>query len=63
VAQTLKGLTLTQEVKLSNNLLTRFEFRRDMSDQEWFSKSVGRTVKNQNTLLVGFSYYFSSREQ
>lgn len=62
-AQTLKGLTLTQEVKLSNNLLTRFEFRRDMSDQEWFSKSVGRTVKNQNTLLVGFSYFFSTREQ
>lgn len=62
-AQTLKGLTLTQEVKLSNKLLTRFEFRRDMSDREFFSKSVGRTVKNQNTLLIGFSYSFSTREQ
>jgi hypothetical protein len=62
LAQTLKSLTLTQEVKLSNKLLTRFEFRRDMSDANFFSKSFGRTVQNQNTLLIGFSYAFSTRE-
>jgi len=62
-AQTLKSLTLTQEVKLSNKLLTRFEFRRDFSDQNFFSKSFGRAVKDQNTLLIGLSYAFSTREQ
>jgi len=63
VRQTLKEFTLTQEFKLSNNLLTRVEFRRDFSDRDFFSKSVGRTVRDQNTLLVGFSYFFSSRGQ
>ncbi len=62
-AQTLKSLTLTQEVKLWNKLLTRFEFRRDMSDQNFFSKSFGRLVQNQNTVLIGLSYSFSTREQ
>ena len=63
VAQTLKGLTLTQELKLANNLLTRFEFRRDWSDTDFFSKSYGRTVRAQNTLLVGMSFFISSRGQ
>jgi len=62
-AQTLKSLTLTQEVKLSNKLLTRFEFRRDMSDKDFFSKSFGRLAPHQNTLLIGLSYSFSTREQ
>src|SRR6266542_322789 len=62
-AHTLKSLTLTQEVKLWNKLLTRFEFRRDMSDQNFFSKSFGRLVQNQNTVLIGLSYSFSTREQ
>jgi hypothetical protein len=62
-AQTLKGLTLTQEVKLAGNLISRFEYRRDWSDSDFFSKSVGRQVRGQNTLLVGFSYFISSRGQ
>jgi hypothetical protein len=61
--QTLKEFTLTQEFKLASNLLARFEFRRDISDEDFFSKSVGRAVRHQNTLLVGFSYFFSSRGQ
>jgi hypothetical protein len=61
-AQTLKGLTLTQEFKLANNLLSRFEFRRDVSDQSFFSKSLGRTAKDQNTFIVGLSYFFTTRE-
>jgi len=60
--QTLKGLTFTQEFKLSNNLLSRFEFRRDMSDQSFFAKAGGRTAKQQNTFLVGLSYFFTTRE-
>jgi hypothetical protein len=61
--QTLKEFTLTQEFKLASNLLARLEFRRDSSDQDFFSKSFGRAVRHQNTLLVGFSYFFSSRGQ
>lgn len=62
-AQTLKGLTFTQEVALAGNLVSRFEYRRDWSDADYFSKSVGRLVRGQNTLLVGFSYFISSRGQ
>jgi hypothetical protein len=63
VAQTLKELTLTQEVKLASGLISRFEYRRDWSDSNFFSKSVGRLVRDQNTLLIGFSYFISSRGQ
>jgi hypothetical protein len=62
-AQSLKGLTLTQEVKLVNNLLTRFEFRRDLSDKPFFANADGGTLKNQNTFIIGISYSISSREQ
>ncbi|MBX3279243.1 MAG: porin [Acidobacteria bacterium] len=62
-AQTLKGLTFTQEVALAGNLVSRFEYRRDWSDADYFSKSTGRLVRGQNTLLVGFSYFISSRGQ
>ena len=63
VAQTLKGLTLTQEVKLVNNLLTRFEFRRDLSNKSFFTNADGGSLKNQNTFIIGISYSISSREQ
>lgn len=63
VAQTLKGLTLTQEVKLVNNFITRFEFRRDFSDQPFFNKgATANAVKTQNTFIVGLSYFFTTRE-
>ena len=63
VAQTLKGVTFTQEVKLVNNLLTRFEFRRDLSDKTFFTNADGGALKNQNTFIIGISYSISSREQ
>lgn len=62
-AQTLKGLTLTQEVKLVDNMITRFEYRRDWSDADYFSKSNGRLVRGQNTFLIGLSYFITSRGQ
>ena len=40
-AQTIKDITLTQEVKLVDNLITRFEFRRDFSDKKFFTNSAG----------------------
>ena len=61
--QTLQEFTLTQEVKLSNNLITRFEFRRDWSDRDFFNKSVGQFVRSQNTLLIGLMYSWSSKGQ
>jgi hypothetical protein len=63
VAQTIKDITLTQEVKLLNNLLTRFEFRRDFSNQTFFTNFDGVSRRNQSTFLVGVSYFFTTREQ
>jgi hypothetical protein len=61
--QTLKGLTFTQEIKFVDNLITRIEYRRDWSSADYFSKSYGRLVRGQNTLLIGISYYITSRGQ
>ncbi|HMV50282.1 MAG TPA: outer membrane beta-barrel protein, partial [Blastocatellia bacterium] len=61
-AQTVKDITLTQEVKLVNNLLTRFEFRRDFSNQKFFTNSAGAARANQNTFIMGISYFFTNRE-
>jgi len=62
VPQSLKDITLTQEVKLVNNLITRFEFRRDYSNQKFFTNSVGAAKDNQNTFIFGVSYFFTNRE-
>ena len=62
-AQTVKGVTLTQEIKLVNNLLTRFEFRRDYSNRKFFTNASGTTLNHQNTFIVGLSYAFSNRDQ
>lgn len=62
-AQTVKDITLTQEVKLMNNLITRFEYRRDFSNQKFFTNSAGSTRDNQNTFTIGVSYFFTNREQ
>jgi hypothetical protein len=62
VPQTMKDITLTQEIKLMNNFLTRFEFRRDFSNQEFFTNSAGTPKGNQNTFILGVSYFFTNRE-
>lgn len=61
-AQTVKGLTLTQEMKLASQLVTRFEYRRDVSNRDFFTNAVGNALRHQNTFIVGLSYSFSSRE-
>ena len=61
-AQTVKGLTLTQEMKLASQLVTRFEYRRDVSNRDFFTNAVGSALRHQNTFIVGLSYSFSSRE-
>jgi hypothetical protein len=62
VAQTLKDITLTQELKLLNNFITRFEYRRDFSNQKVFTNSLGAAKGNQNTFTLGISYFFTNRE-
>ncbi|MGE0131744.1 MAG: outer membrane beta-barrel protein [Blastocatellales bacterium] len=62
VAQTVKDITLTQEMKLMNNFITRFEYRRDFSNQKFFTNSGGVAQGNQNTFILGISYFFTNRE-
>jgi polyhydroxyalkanoate synthesis regulator phasin len=62
VAQTVKDITLTQEMKLMNNFITRFEYRRDFSNQKFFTDQAGVAKNNQNTFILGISYFFTNRE-
>lgn len=59
-AQNVQEFTLTAEVKHSQGLITRFEYRRDWSDVDFFTKD-GRPSANQNTFSVGFVYAFSTK--
>lgn len=59
-AQALKEFTLTGEIKHSQGLLFRAEFRRDWSDTDYFVKN-DKPVDNQNTVTVAFVYSFSSK--
>lgn len=58
--QDLREFTLTGEVKHSQGLLFRMEYRRDWSDVDFFVKD-GEAVDNQNTFTVAFVYSFSSK--
>ncbi len=57
--QQLSEFTLTYELKFTNNLTTRLEFRRDLSDKTTFEDDSGAFTKNnQNTILIGSIYSF-----
>ena len=58
--QTIKEFTLTFELKHPRGLITRFEYRRDWSDVDYFTKD-GDPTDNQNVFTVGFIVPFSSR--
>jgi hypothetical protein len=53
--------TTTFEKLLAHHIISRFEFRRDMSNQPTFLKG-NNPVKDQNTLTAGLVYTFDSRE-
>jgi hypothetical protein len=57
--QKLKEGTLTYEAKTKEGFITRLEYRHDMSDVPFFTKS-GVAKKNQDTFTVGIIYAFSS---
>ena len=57
-AQKVKEFTITTEQKLRGNLLTRVEYRRDFSDQPFFTKN-GLPKKSQDNITVGLIYVFT----
>jgi hypothetical protein len=62
VPQTLRGITLTSEFNVENQLFTRVEFRRDVSNRPFFA-NASSSVKPQTTLTVGLYYVFSSAQR
>ena len=60
-AQNISDATLTLEIKPADNFMWRIEYRGDFSDKAVFTQSVGAPVKNQNMLILGFLYSFSSK--
>jgi hypothetical protein len=61
IDQTVKDFTFTTEQKINSNLLTRFEYRRDFSDEPFFLRRGERLVKAQSTFTLGLVYAFSSK--
>ena len=63
-AQRVKEFTMTGEYKLRPTLITRFEFRRDWSNQPFFPKSDPTLfARSQSTVLAGLIWTFGTREQ
>lgn len=60
-AQQLKEFTLTAEVKHSQGLIMRIEYRRDWSNVDFFTKGT-KPRNDQNTFTAGFVYVFSTRQ-
>jgi hypothetical protein len=59
-AQNLGEFTLTLERLLASQIITRLEYRRDMSDQAVFPYHTGLFKDAQNTVTLGMVYAFSS---
>ena len=47
---------------LASKIMTRLEFRRDMSDQDVFPYRHARLKDAQNTVTLGMMYAFSSAD-
>jgi hypothetical protein len=60
-AQHINGLTGTFQRTIAHHLLTRLEFRRDVSNQPVFARGSALD-KAQNTFSAGMVYMFDSRE-
>jgi hypothetical protein len=61
-AQKLSEFTFTLQRMLASKILTRLEFRRDMSDQDTFPYRTGLFKDAQNTVTLGMVYAFSSAD-
>jgi putative OmpL-like beta-barrel porin-2 len=60
--QKLSEFTLTLQRMLASKLMTRLEFRRDMSDQSVFPDHASGLKDSQNTVTLGMVYAFSSAD-
>jgi Putative beta-barrel porin-2, OmpL-like. bbp2 len=61
-AQNVGEFTLTLQRMLASKIITRLEFRRDMSDQDVFPYRTGLFRDAQNTVTLGMVYAFSSAD-
>jgi hypothetical protein len=61
VRQTLREITVTVEQKIAKGLLTRLEFRRDISNHRVFRNPSGPPASAQSTVTVGIVYVFTSK--
>jgi hypothetical protein len=61
-AQTIRGMTLTSELKIDGPLFTRIEYRRDLSSVPFFEDGAGYS-RLQSTVTVGLFYSFSSPQR
>jgi len=63
VAQSIKEITLTGEMKIREGVFSRLEYRRDMSDKPYFDRGAGVVAaKNQSTLTLAFIAFFGPRK-
>ena len=58
--QTLNEFTITGEYKMVQGILGRLEYRRDHSDQKYFTKG-SRLVDSQSTLELGVTAFFGPK--
>jgi Putative beta-barrel porin-2, OmpL-like. bbp2 len=61
-AQNVGEFTLTLQRMLASKIITRLEFRRDMSDQNVFPDHLTGFKDAQNTVTLGMVYAFSSAD-
>lgn len=60
--QNLKDFTFTVELKPADNFLWRIEYRGDFSDVAVFKNDTGGFDKNQQAILFGLLYNFSTKQ-
>ena len=60
--QHFNGITETFEHTIAGHILTRLEYRRDMSNQPTFLKGANTPVMAQDTATAGLVFMFDSRE-
>jgi putative OmpL-like beta-barrel porin-2 len=61
-AQNFNGITGTFEHTIASHILTRLEFRRDISNRAAFMKGANMPVMAQSTASAGLVFMFDSRE-
>ena len=63
IDQVLHGLTATAEYKLADGFLVRGEFRRDWSNERFFTgPRPGDPRDHQNTALIGLIWWFGNKQ-